>query len=376
MYTQRWADILNRKRAEGDALADDAITAIVGEHDTHKANDIFASLVRNDDIVVAELPERVAQFVSDSAHLPDWADPDQLRAAATVFAEHGLQITMLLLGVSLPVLYAAAPGAHVLTMTQRMTDHLDRRIYETAQFVLDVTAEDAFSPDGFGIRTTQKVRLMHATIRHFIQRHERWYEQWTPEWGVPICQTDLAGTMMSFSVTVTEALVKSGVPLSDAEKDAYLHLWKVVGYILGVHPDLMPESYADGVDMMDTWMQLYHAPTEGGRLLTRVLIEFTQQHLLVLPTLVTDSMRFWVGKHTADMLAVPRYQWTVVVLRLQHVIWWLEEKLERDLPLLGRIGGFAIRRILTGVLLVERGGGRPPFRIPRTLRGSLDLPEK
>ena len=31
---------------------------------------------------------------------------------------------MLLLGVSLPVLYAAAPGAHVLTMTQRMTDHL------------------------------------------------------------------------------------------------------------------------------------------------------------------------------------------------------------------------------------------------------------
>lgn len=376
MYTQRWAEVLNRKRADGDPLADDAITEIARTHGTDKVNEIFASLVRNDDIVPEELPDRVEQFMRDSEHLPDWADPDQLRAATTVFAEHGLQITMLLLGVSLPVLYAAAPGAHVLTMTQRMTTHLDRRIYETAQFVLDVTAEDAFAPDGFGIRSTQKVRLMHATIRHFIQRHEHWHEQWKPEWGVPICQTDLGGTMMSFSVTVTEALIKSGVPLTDAEKDAYLHLWKVVGYILGVQPELMPESYADAVDMMDTWMQLYHAPTEGGRLLTRVLIEFTQQHLMILPTLVTDSMRFWVGRHTANMLAVPRYQWTVIILRLQHVIWWLEDKLETDIPLIGNIGKFAIIRILTGILQLERGGGRPSFRIPPSMRGPLNLPEK
>lgn len=376
MYTQRWADTLARKRAEGDALADDAITEIVLIHGTDKVNEIFASLVRNDDIVTETLPEQVAQFVRDSGSMPEWADPEVLHAAETVFAEHGLQITMMLLGVSLPVLYAAAPGAHVLTMTQRMTKHLDRRIYETAQFVLDVTDSDAFSPDGFAIRTTQKVRLMHATIRHFIQRQEHWREEWNPEWGVPICQTDLAGTMMSFSVTVTEALIKSGVPLSEAEKDSYLHLWKVVGHILGIHPELMPESYSDAVDMMDTWMQLYHAPTDGGKQLTRVLIAFTQQHLVVLPTLVTDSMRFWVGRRTAHMLGVPGYRWTVIILRLQHVIWWLEEKLDRDLPLLGQIGGFAIRRILTGILLIERGGGRPPFRIPDTMRGSLDLPEK
>jgi hypothetical protein len=52
--------------------------------------------------------------------------------------------------------------------THRLINHPFRRIVETAQFVLDVMAPDGLGHSGRGVRSAQKVRLMHAAIRHLI----------------------------------------------------------------------------------------------------------------------------------------------------------------------------------------------------------------
>lgn len=59
---------------------------------------------------------------------------------------------MMLMGASLPTLYAAYKGAQVLVLTDRMVDYtkLQRRVVETAQFVMDVTEFEAFEPEGSG----------------------------------------------------------------------------------------------------------------------------------------------------------------------------------------------------------------------------------
>jgi hypothetical protein len=118
-----------------------------------------------------------------------------------VFGEFGLHLVAALFCASLPECYAVAKGAHVLVFTARMSKHPFRRIVETAQFVIDVMSPDGLGEYGMGLRTAQKIRLMHAAIRHLCKTQA----DWNPDCGEPINQEDLAGTLMTFS-TVALAL--------------------------------------------------------------------------------------------------------------------------------------------------------------------------
>jgi hypothetical protein len=70
---------------------------------------------------------------------------------------------------SLPACFAAAKGVEVLYRTKRLQHQVSRRILETGQFLIDVLDEGGLGPHGRGRRSAQKVRLLHATIRHFLR---------------------------------------------------------------------------------------------------------------------------------------------------------------------------------------------------------------
>jgi|SRR5579859_3654214 len=377
MSTDRWTDdYLNSMRRTGDKEADAVIMAVMQEHGLQKVNDVFVHLVKNDSYVEAELPSIVQQYLKDTAVLPEWADQRTLKVASDVFFVHGAEIVLLLFGASLPVLYANPKGARVLTMTNFMVNRLLRRIVETAQFVLDVTDTDAFGPNGMGIRTTQKVRLMHATIRHLIQYEPRWAKDWNTEWGLPINQTDLTGTMMSFSTTVIAGLKNSSINLSQEHQEAYLHLWKVVGHLLGIVPELMPENVADATLYMEHWSRLYQERSDSGIALAKALVDLMKSYVLFRPLkgIPTSWIRFSTSNHVGDVLAIAPFDWTVGLLRAEAVAWALLDRLSYSSVRWERLSRVISRQVLVGLLAFERGGSRPAFRLPDRLRQSMNIP--
>src|SRR4029453_9478056 len=118
----------------------------------------------------------------------------------------------------------------VLASTSSFEANARRRILETAHFVLDVASNGGLSPDGRGIRAAQKVRLMHASVRMLVRRRG-WNEELH---GVPINQQHLVGTMLSFSTVVIDGLRTMGIMVRDDEAEAWFHLWRVVGFMLGI----------------------------------------------------------------------------------------------------------------------------------------------
>ncbi len=102
--------------------------------------------------------------------------------------EHGPQVCVALATASLIYCYAGYPGVKALTFSRRLGQDADRRVGETAQFVLAVMAPGSPDPCGRGIRKIQKVRLLHAAIRHLVTGSGRW--DVTAD-GEPICQVDL-----------------------------------------------------------------------------------------------------------------------------------------------------------------------------------------
>lgn len=367
----RWTnDLLDEMHKLGDPEADAVIQEIFEDDSIDEVNRLMLLMVENDDMPSDELPKIMQDFLRDTAKFPAWVDEEKMLHGSQLFTRYGPEIVLILFGASLPILYAAYPGAQVLVGTRRLTADVHRRIIETGQFVIDVTAESAWRDDGKGFRTTQKIRLMHATIRQMLSHHPRWEKHWDDDWGVPINQEDLAGTMLSFSVTIIQSLEKCNITMSDEEKEAYLHHWKVIGHILGVEDELMPDNYQEAVEGMALWMRRNHKETEAAKELMAAMVKFWYDRVpgKLFDGVTTGWSRMWVGDKLADTLGIPKYNWTYNLLQIQRFIWLIEDKVEDRIPFLQWFTRFWTRRLMTTLMAIERGGKRPPFNIPEELQ--------
>jgi hypothetical protein len=133
-----------------------------------------------------------------------------MKRGSDVFGRYAPHVASILHCGFLPVCYGGAKGVEVLYRTKRIHGQVFRRIMETAQVVVDALDEDGLGPRGRGRRSAQKIRLLHATIRHFL------HTDWDMSRGLPINQEDLAATIFSFSV-ITRAGWRSWVSIYPRE---------------------------------------------------------------------------------------------------------------------------------------------------------------
>jgi hypothetical protein len=207
---------------------------------------------------------------------------------------------------SLPQGYAAAPCARVLGQTLAMRQRGRQRIFEVAQFLFDVLEEGGLSPTGPGIRAVQKVRLMHAGIRQRMIHAPGWSQAD----GIPINQEDMAATVLPFSVVSLDVFEKLGRAVSASEEQAWLHVWNVVGHLLGVQDQLLPRSRSDGEAFLEAFRRRHWAASSEGKELTKMLVEIMQDYYPPLLACIPGALiRHFAGTRCADLLDLPRTDW-------------------------------------------------------------------
>lgn len=366
MAATRWTDeLLDELREAGDERADTVVAKIFADAQVDAVNRLMKALVRNDDVPVRDLPRVVRTYLDSTDDLPSWADHDRIALGEAFFGEHGPGCVMALACASLPSCYAARKGVQVLHLTARLQTDPVRRIGETAQLTLDVMAPGGLSAGGSGVRDAQKVRLMHAAVRHLIGTNAAW----DPAWGVPINQEDLGGTLLAFSIVVIDSLRKLGVTVSDEQADAYLHAWNCVGHVLGVDERLLAQDADDGRALYRKIIGRHWAPSPEGQEMTRALIEAMER---ATPGTMFDGFPSYLVRHLGgdqlgDILGVRRMDWTELLggpLRLFAI--GSDAVIDHD-PFVGRIAGQFSRQLLEGFGWLARGGERAPFDIPQQL---------
>lgn len=88
---------------------------------------------------------------------------------------------------------------------------------------------------------TPRVRLIHA----FVRRHLLTSGEWDSDaWGAPIPQSFMAFTIAEFSHIALAAMHKLGVRYTADELRDIYHLWRYVGLLNGVGPELNPADEA------------------------------------------------------------------------------------------------------------------------------------
>jgi hypothetical protein len=137
--------------------------------------------------------------------------------------------------------------------------------------------------------------------------------------------------------------------------------------VLGVREDLMPRSMADGEALFDLLRQHWGASPEG-ETLTRATLDLMRELLLHTPIdgLPAALVRHLAGDHCADLLGVPRADWTILLVDAATRLTRLLDLTERttDVTGLARLASFEMMKALHGL---SREGKQVTFRIPDAL---------
>jgi hypothetical protein len=292
---------------ESDDLADAAVVAVKKAGLPHVAP-IIATMTRNRDLVPSSLPPPLAAMFDHKA-LPPWADPVRMQRAQQLFERCGWAAGLSLFASSLPQCYACADGAKILIHTEELRKNPQRRILETSQFVFDVTAAGAFGEGGRGLRSAQKVRLLHALVRSLVKDK---VDIANPKAGEPISQFYLVGTLMTFSAVVVDGMRTMELEVSDEDADAWVHLWNVVGWFMGIREDLMPIDAREAESLLEAVREMSWAPSDAGNLLAKATLGVMQDHLpgTALDGVAVMLVRHLAGDRCADLLGLPPANWT------------------------------------------------------------------
>ncbi len=297
---------------EGDPLADAVIEDLVGGGRVNEVNRVLAEFRGNDTPIPANLPESVRDYLVATDNPPEWMNEERVARAHEFFLDDGVHVASVLSFGAMVNCYAQPRPSRVLTLTHRLNQP-HRRLSETSQFVLDMMAPGAFGTGGGFVPTIQKTRLIHAAVRYFVAR--------SPEWdsardGVPVCQQDLLGALLIFSVQVIDGMRRIGVSVTDVEAEDYYHVWRVAGALLGIRADVMPESLAQAEELSATLVRASYAPSPEGVELTRNLIELYEKFVRgkAFDGVVAAMVRQVVDEEVADWLEVPRSRgWATAV---------------------------------------------------------------
>ena len=313
-----WSDaLLDSKRTITDPLADEVVEKIIAERGEPEARNLFDLLIRQLETPVDQLPEVARHYLRQTNQLPEWADPEKIALAHELFIDHGPKMLLFLYYRSLPTLYSCANGAQVLYHTARLVHDptsitaFTRRIAETAQFLMDVMTPGNLKPGATGIRSIQKVRLIHASVRKFVRNKE-----WNPAWGLPINQEDLAITLMTFSVSLLDSLRKIKVEEDQERQEAFFHTWMAIGSLLGIDRDLLPNRLSDGYQLYHRILHRQSKPSEEGKLLTNALIRFSEE---VIPGKALDD----TPEAMVYFLAGPEIAQNVGLKKMPGCLSWL-----------------------------------------------------
>jgi hypothetical protein len=309
---------LNSRRLVGDPDSDNFVADVFADPIRKKKLQEWMMLETssgNLDQLALDYPQ--ISFIANSRNLPDWAEPALMRQGSAFFARHSEMIMSLLGLLSLPYCYTAANGAMVLYLTELIRKQTTKRLFDTAIFIWEVLAPDAFEDKGKAFAEIMKVRIIHAIVRHYMHSSGKWDQAW----GMPVNQEDMAGTNLSFSLIVIRGLRKLGYTVRKSDEKAFLHIWAVIGSLIGLEQALIPENSTEA-ELLDARIkQRQFADSDHGKELTHALIG----HILSVNESkataddIRGLMRYLLGDEISDQLsiespALPTYK--IVLIRL------------------------------------------------------------
>lgn len=352
------AELAPRPRAERDRLVERCLT---------------------EGIERVDAPPSLVALFAELDRVPMWVDFSRVERGAEVILRAGILAGLVLGSYSLVAGYCSPAGNKPLAFSGRLEEDAPRRLAETSRFVEAVLAPRGLARLGAGFACTVKVRLVHASVRRMLTASPRWRRD---DWGAPVNQVDMAGTILLFSHVLMDGLEKLGFAFTREEREDVLHLWRYVAYLIGVRDELRVATHVEASDLWDLLTSTQGPPDDDSRALACALLdsgvksapnpEALARAERMRPVGYTLS-RYLLGDDFADRLGYPPAPLTAAL----PIVAALHRRVGRTLVRVPVARARMVdegRRYWHDVVELALGGVPATFPMPEVLRGAPRSP--
>jgi len=269
--SERWQAIGNALM-QGDPLMDDIVTWLYDDTTSQSRREKraqFQTAVDTGIAAVADPHPALRALFTRVDRRPAWVDDSLLEHGARVSHRTGMVGLHILRDVALMAGYQASAINKTLVATGSLERGAQRRLAETTSWWLDCTGIGALDRFGVGFRNTLNVRFIHALIRRGVQEKPDWH---TADWGLPVNQTDMATTQLGFSVIFLLGTRVLGVPISADDAHGVMHLWRFIGWLMGVDERWLAGSEQEGRRLLYAMLLSQAPPDESSGQLGHALM--------------------------------------------------------------------------------------------------------
>ena len=351
----------------GDPIADDLAEWI--RCGGGSAKDRFEQALRGGPTYDA--PDALGRFMNRAERVPAWVDFEELRIGALTYQRFGILGMIVLSAWSLINGYHSSAAVKPLAFTGQLRHNAQRRLAETARFVSEASQVNGLRRGRLGYEASLRVALIHAHVRGACERSPEWR---TEEWGVPINQADMLGTLLEFSLLMMDGARRLGFHVSASERKAILAMWRYCGYLSGVDPWLLGHlaSEAETRRIAELIRLVQPGPDEDSLALTRQLLKVPKQNArgagpgalgAAVSRFHNGLARALNGPEIADNLGIPDDVWQYSEYPVRAVLKPLE-RLRRVIPGASRLVAHASNTIIRKDLERILEGKEAGFTIP------------
>lgn len=249
------------------------------------------------------ISEKLQSFISAKKQTPDWFDAEKIELGQQFYRKYASETMMLLGAMSLPYCYAASPGNKAIHLTEKMRKKPGKRLLETAQYVIQLMEPGSFEPGGIAHPYINKTRLVHAMVRYMLLIKT----DWNMDWGLPINQEDMAGTNLAFSFTIINGLEKQQFPVTQEQSQAFLHIWRYIGYQMDINEELLTDNMQDAAALELSIRKRHFKPSmEGQQLMQDLLKHYRDEFPWPAGQLVANQIRYFLGDEISDILKLEK----------------------------------------------------------------------
>ena len=230
----------------GDPLGEE-MTDDLSKFNPEEASILIQSAMDNEgEEALREAPASLQKLFKEAETLPEWLDYSAFAPGVRMFHRNS-QVILAAFVAGVLIEGFTTNIAKSFFITGRVRDQGVRRLGQNNRHMIEIFLPGGLYRDGDGWKLSVRIRLVHAQLRHLLNRSEEWD---TEAWGTPISAAHLGYAISAFSARLLKHMKTLGAQYNDEEYDSFMAVWRYSGYLMGIPETIL---FRDADEALRLW---------------------------------------------------------------------------------------------------------------------------
>ena len=299
-----------RYTTQGDPLADRAVEQLAAIVEPRHVHGTIARTVDRYHDPPKDTPEALRELIESSAVVPDWFDSEFAMKATRAFLRNSDMVLGALVGGAIVEGFSTLISKSFRIRSRIILNGV-RRLKQNTLQLTEQFMPGGQEPGGDAWKLSLRIRLVHAQSRMLLRQSEEWDE---PEHGLPLSAAHMLLGAAAFSGRLMEHVSRLGGDFSQEEKEAYVHVWRYTGLVMGIPETILFRDHASACRIFRIAATCEPPPDDDAIIMANsivnsapILLGFTEtKERREMAAFIYQVSRELIGNDLADSFRFPK----------------------------------------------------------------------